>query len=389
MLATLPETPERDARELELGSAFVGVLHLTKSFSAPEMVALGARNLALAEKDGKLSQLLRAVQVTWHAAWNAGRYGDAAELADQLLDLAKREGSDASLGAAHFCQVLTRVHRGDLLGTEEHYGILRANAAAWQSVDRAQALFQASVCAMMLGYYDQSRERMAEASEHARDTQKPFYEALLKMSNATNDCWLKEPVRAESAAREALEICENLGLAQIGAFARNALGWALAQQGSVGEGVALCRDAVRQLRERGQMVLITHNLALLAETEALDGAVDQALATIEFALTINPEEQLQRPGNLTLRGELLFGLGQADRAEADFRDSIALARTMSAKALELRATTRLARQLQARGEVSTAREMLSTIYGWFTEGFDTVDLRQAKSLLDELVAEAV
>ena len=384
LLATLPETPERDARELELGGAFVGVLHLTKGFSAPEVVALGARNRALAEKGGKLSQLLQAVQVTWHAAWNAGRYGDAASLADQLLDLAKREGSDASLGAAHFCQLLTRVHRGDLLGTEEHYGILRANAEAWQSVDRAQALFQASLCARMLGYYDQSRERMAEAGEHAGATQQPFYEALFKMSKASSDCWLREPLRAESTAREALEISENLGLAQIGAFARNALGWALAQQGNVDEGVAMCRDAVGQLRERGQMVLITHNLTLLAETEALAGAVDQALATIESALTINPEEQLYRPGNLTLRGELLLRLGQIERAEADFRDAIALARAMSAKAVELRATTSLARQLRARGDVSAAREMLAPICGWFTEGFDTVDLTEAKALVDDL-----
>ena len=111
-----------------------------------------------------------------------------------------------------------------------------------------------------------------------------------------------------------------------------------------------------------------------------------ALETVEQALEANPHELVSRPEILRLRGELQFKQGDTELAEADFRDSFALARTMGAKAWELRTTMSLARLLASRGHRDEAHAMLAEIYNWFTEGFDTADLKDARMLLEELAA---
>ena len=100
----------------------------------------------------------------------------------------------------------------------------------------------------------------------------------------------------------------------------------------------------------------------------------------------NPEEIFFQPNALNVRGELRIKLGQTEMAETDFRDAIALAQKIKAKTWELRATTSLARLLASQGRRAEARAMLAEIYNWFTEGFGTADLKDAKSLLDDLNA---
>ena len=105
---------------------------------------------------------------------------------------------------------------------------------------------------------------------------------------------------------------------------------------------------------------------------------------MEHALSFNPEDVVVRPETLRIRGEILLTQGSRQLAEADFRDSIAMAQRMGAKAWELRTTMSLARLLNNEGRRAEARKMLDDIYNWFTEGFDTPDLKGAKMLLDEL-----
>jgi predicted ATPase len=112
----------------------------------------------------------------------------------------------------------------------------------------------------------------------------------------------------------------------------------------------------------------------------------EALRAIEEALQINPDQLASLAEMLRLRGELRLKQTQLDLAEADFRESIALAQKMEAKAWELRATMSLAQLLVQQGDRDEARTKLAAIYGWFTEGFDTADLKDAKALLDELSA---
>ena len=122
----------------------------------------------------------------------------------------------------------------------------------------------------------------------------------------------------------------------------------------------------------------------MAEAQALDGKIDDALISIEQALEANPKELFYRPDLLSRRGEIRLKRGQTELAEADFRDAIALAQKMGAKAFELHATTSLARLLAAQGRRGEARALLTEVYNWFTEGFDTADLKEANALLGEL-----
>ena len=163
------------------------------------------------------------------------------------------------------------------------------------------------------------------------------------------------------------------------------LGWARAQLGSAGEGVALIRQGLAGLAEAGARLAITDHSTRLAEAQALDGKIDDALITIEEALQANPEELVFRPNALTCRGELRLKLGQSrtgrgrlprgDRARTkDAGEGLGAARDDESRAA--------ARDQQGRRD--EARTMLAEIYNWFTEGFDTADLKDAKALLDEL-----
>jgi predicted ATPase len=195
---------------------------------------------------------------------------------------------------------------------------------------------------------------------------------------------LREPQRAEVAASQALAISEEHRFPIPGNQARSMLGWARAQLGRAGEGVALIRQGLAGLAEVGNRRDITHILTSLAEAQDLDDKIDDALSTIGEALQANPEELYFRPETLRIRGNLRLKLGQTELAEADFREAIALAQKMSAEAWELRATMSLARLLASQDRRDEARTMLGEIYNWFTEGFDTRDLIEAKALLGEL-----
>jgi hypothetical protein len=124
----------------------------------------------------------------------------------------------------------------------------------------------------------------------------------------------------------------------------------------------------------------------LSETQDRDGDTLTAMDTIAQSLDANPNELIYRPEALRVRGELRLKQTQKGTAEIDLRESIALAQEMGAKAWELRSTTSLARLLSGTGRRDEACAMLAEIYNWFTEGFDTADLKEAKTLLDELRA---
>jgi tetratricopeptide (TPR) repeat protein len=123
--------------------------------------------------------------------------------------------------------------------------------------------------------------------------------------------------------------------------------------------------------------------------QALTGSVDHALITVERALQSNPDELLHRPVALRLHGELQLqksvgGKARAELAEQDFREAIELARKIAAKSHELRATTSLARLIDRQGRTDEAWTLLAKIYNWFIEGFDTLALREARSVLEKL-----
>jgi predicted ATPase len=246
------------------------------------------------------------------------------------------------------------------------------------------ALGTACLSAWTLGYADQARSRMAQMIAFDRDGKNPFGLVFARFLESWLHRSMREPQRTEAAATLAVAICAEHGFPFLRAEVGILVGWARAQLGSPGEGISLIRQGLADLAELGSRIGLTDQLTRLAEAQALDGMLDGALCTIEEALQANPEELVFRPNVLTFRGELRLKLGRTELAEADFHEAIALAQKMQAKAWELRATTSLARLLVLRGRRDEARAMLAEIYNWFTEGFGTADLKDAKALLDEL-----
>jgi predicted ATPase len=198
---------------------------------------------------------------------------------------------------------------------------------------------------------------------------------------------MREYEQAEASAARALELSEKNQFPQIAAYARCLLGHARAQLGRATEGIVLISQGIAGLVEVGTRMGIAHYTARLAEARECAGTIVEALETVEQALQAShPDALISRLEALWVRGELRLKQGDKNLAEADFHEAIEIARRQSAKSLELRATTSLARLVASQGRRDEARTMLAEIYNWFTEGFDTADLKDAKTLLDDLGA---
>ncbi|HVA68903.1 MAG TPA: hypothetical protein VNF45_06290 [Candidatus Binataceae bacterium] len=386
VLAAMPESPERNARELRVRSSFGEALIVTKGFGAPEAREMAARARALAEKSANHSKLVQQLHPEAVNALVRGDYSAVAALADQLLEIAQREGSPASLGLGHLVQLVIRLYRGDCPGTEEHFergrtffdapGFLQSRGAA------AAAFGHASLSAWVTGHADTARERIRRCLEGTQ--RNPYDVAYGQFMAACLNVLLGDPERAEAFAAKALSLSEERGFPEVALWSVATLGRARGELGRIGEGVALLRQTVAGASESGVRVAIVLFLTWLAQLQMRNGEIGEALETIEDALKANPEELCFRPETYRVRGEIWLKQGDRRLAEADFREAIALAQKMSAKAWELRATISLARLLDRTGRRDEAHAMLADIYNWFTEGFDTADLIDAKALLDEL-----
>ena len=385
LLDLLPESPERDLRELELAQSIVPPLIAIAGYSAPETVRAMDHAAVLAEKSGSLKQLVELMISRAAAYTAAGNFQAGAALADRALELALREGSSVSLGRAHARQIITRFFVGDFAGVEEYFlaalKFFEGPDIMRLPIGIIQALGFASWSAWTQGRADVARDRearMTSVGVNAYFTAwKAYYAAFLR-------ALLREYDRAEAWAAQALELAEQHQFAWTAACARAALGDARWRLGRVDEGIALLRRGIAEMLEVEARVGAGFYTACLAEALEREGAILDALETVEQALQLNSEQACYRPEILKVRGELRFKQGQTEPAEADFREAIVLAQRMGAKAWELRATMSLARLFQDVGRRKEARTMLAELYNWFTEGFDTADLKEAKALLDEL-----
>jgi tetratricopeptide (TPR) repeat protein len=388
LITLLPESPERDSRELALRQSVVLMLNLTKGLAAAETIEAIEHTVVLAEKSGDLKGLVDLMIRRGFATYFSGDLPTASAIADQALDLAIRDGHSAGLAYAHFLQLTTRYQRADFLGAEEHFTTgyryfadpdFRGNPGA----SAVSAFAVGSWTAWIIGRSDTARMRLAEMTTTANENN-PFHVALTKCYAAGLRVYLREYDRAERLAARAVELCEEHQYPQFLANSRCMLGEARAKLGNVSNGIELIRQGLEDAGKAGIRVGPSRWITHLAEALERAGAFSDALETIDQALHSNPDEHLYRPETLRIRAELLLKLGHIELAEAGFRESIALAGQMSAKAWKLRSTLSLSRLFGSQGRREEARAMLGEIYGWFTEGFDTADLKDAKALLGEL-----
>ena len=398
-LNTMSESPERDSRESALQLTLGNVTTATHGFSAPATVQAYSRARLLAERVGGAGsrQLFNAINGVRGESITRGELQTALALADQLLEIARDIDKPRALTMAHFALGNSHYYLGNLLEArrhllrtmelyrEEDFARIRAialdpgvSAHVWSSLNE-----------WVLGYPDQALRYTVDAFSLAHRLNKPVDLANAGSIASHIYCHRGDFQRAVQVAKETVRISIASGFRLWKALGEIRGAWASAHLGEAVDSVARIRAGLAELDAVNFYLGRPLYECLLGEVQALAGATDDALATVERALQVYPDEVLYRPYALWVRGELRLKINStnmADLAEADFREAITSAQSMSAKSWELRATTSLARLLTSQGRRDEARAMLAAIYNWFTEGFDTADLIDAKTLLDELSA---
>jgi predicted ATPase len=243
-----------------------------------------------------------------------------------------------------------------------------------------------------LGFPDQARDRLERALSLARQQADPFCVCLALAGSSHVDDLRGETIAASKFADAMFHLAHEQGFRGFLALATALRGMALVAGGHAEEGIGQLREGLDHSAGAFEDMR-TRFLASLAEGYGLAGRVDEGLAVLAEAMALVEstgvcfyEAELNR-----IKGELTLKRPQAgsnsevqEEAESFFRQAIEVARRQSAKSWELRETMSLARLLAKQGRRDEARAMLAEIYGWFTEGFDTADLKDAKALLDEL-----
>jgi class 3 adenylate cyclase/tetratricopeptide (TPR) repeat protein len=397
LLNLLPESAERDLRELELKQSIFLMIQITKGWAAPLKIDVVERLTVLAEKTGKLTQLLHSAVFRGLTAFTSGDLSTAGALADEALELALSEANPTilgfqrpfesfpGLGGVYLLQVMVRYWRSDLTGAEQHFttGLKYFDNPGFRGAAAVLAFAYGSISAWTLGRADLARRRLAQQLS-ALDLNNTHDLAVSDLHAAGSHVLMGEYDQAEALAAQALELSEKNQFPNEAAISRCTLGHAQAQLGRATEGISRIRQGISGLLEVGYRLGIAHFTTYLAQAQERAGFLVDARETIEKALREDFDKPVFRPEALRIRGELQFKQGQIELAEVDFREALALATNMGAKAWELRVTMSLARLLAKQGRRDEARAMLAEIYAWFTEGFDTADLKDGKALLEEL-----
>jgi tetratricopeptide (TPR) repeat protein len=418
LLKTLPNTPERAQQELSLQINLGVPLMATKGFGSPDVEKANTRAVELSRQVEQTPELFPLLLRLWLFYLARMQYRTMRELAEEMLRQAQDvQPSAVRLREAHYAMGVTFFLLGDFLPAREHLEQVAAQDGL-QSHSAPEEWYDVVSPAMVahvlwyLGYPEQALQRSQTALIAAR-RQLHFYEAQVLCEGVIQLHLCRREWRvAQERAEEAIALCSERGFSYYLALATVLRGRALAEQGEVGEGIAQMRQgmsAIRTMEVEAALPLCLTNLAAGCERmgQAKEGltVLEEALAMVSRTGHRRKEAELYRlKGELTLAqssvqtNQKAKGKGQKAKipstqhptpstqaeAEACFHKAIEVARRQQAKSWELRAATSLARLWQRQSKRKEAHKLLAEIYGWFTEGFDTKDLQEAKALLEEL-----
>ena len=391
-LAELAEAPARDGWEIELQLARGLSLFTAKGFQAAEAAQAYTRAHTLAEQRGDPHQLFMAAYGLWQSANGAGRIFDCRRLSRQLQQLTADDGDDELRLQAHHSAWATCLFSGEPVAARVHSEAGRRLYDAERDCLHRQLYggHDPGMCARyfgaqahwLLGYPDKGLALGGEALALAERIAHPFSLALALQYNSMVHLDRGEPKLAlqRLEAAEALAAEQRLGFVVEPYLLRGA---ALTAQGGLEEALACLREG---LARPGASRVRCYGLAWLADTLTRQGEHGAALAAARDGLSTAEktghrqwEAELHR-----LEGVSLLGLNRLDEGRSAIEEALRVARRQQAKSYELRAATSLARLWGEQGRRTEAHELLAPVYGWFTEGFDTADLKGAKALLDEL-----
>lgn len=402
-LKTLPETPERTLQELGLQTTLGLSLTATKGYTAVEVEQAYARARELCQQVEDTPQLFPLLWGLLSFYLLRGHFQMALELGQQLLALAQRLQDTAFLMEAHAGLGIISFYRGELVLAHEHLEQAlalydpqqhRSSAFLYGQDPGLACLSYAAWTLWLLGYPEQARQRRHEALALMQELSHPFRLAYLLTLAAMLHYCLREEHALQERAETVIALCTEYRFPLWGAAGTILQGWVLAAQGQQEVGIAQMCQGLAAWHVVGAEAGRPCWLALLAEAYGKAGQAEEGLRATEEALAaVHKSGERRWAAELyRLKGELLLrqavGTGLrpvlTEEAEACLLQAVHMARSQRAKSLELQAVMRLSRLWQQQGKCGAAYQLLADIYGWFTEGFDTADLKEAKALLQEL-----
>jgi predicted ATPase len=397
LLAGLPTGRDRDRKELDLRVALGRAFISTQGWAAPEVAATYERVRELCGEEAQHPQLLAALSgLQAHHLHRSGA-GVGVKIAEELLRAAERQRHANVRAAGHQILGLSLLFNGQLPSALAH---VEQALALYDPADRASVedLARADIRVAGLGFtalillWQGYPDRALACSEEALAAAHELRHAFTTTQALYHTCWLHQVRGGSQIVRQRADAMMTLaaehGLSAWSAVATILHGWAVADSGATEPGIAQMHRGLAAQQALGVQQHTPGLLGLLAgiymkqedPAEALR-LVDDALARVERLDERWFEAELHR-----LRGEALPALSRERSAEAEvsFRKAIEVAQRQDAKWWELRAATSLARLWAGQSKHQEAYDTLAAVYGWFTEGFDTLDLREAKALLDTL-----
>jgi tetratricopeptide (TPR) repeat protein len=397
LITAFPRGPERDALELQLlnplGTTYIAV----RGYAAPEVGPVFARARELCEKIGQPTQLFA---VAWgNFAWHVvrGEMGLAMDLAREAIGLAERFDDPGIWMEALFLLGVTLFYRGDFIGALSQYEKAlsryddRERTRLWASRVGEDAGIThrcyLSLALWQLGYPEQALRANQEMRKLASSIEHPFSLAYAQHHTSWLYHQLGLPAETKASSEEGIQTATEQGFAMFHATGTLYKAAGVLLEGRPNEALPPLTRGLEAYRATGAGLALPYYLSILGDAYMQAGRAEDASDAIEEGLAIaeRTDELCQKAELYRLKGELALRTGlQNGDAEEHFRRAIGTARLQLSKAWELRATTSLARLCKQRGRHEEARQMLSDVYGWFTEGFDTPDLKAAKSLLNEL-----
>ncbi len=411
LVQKLPATNERMRREGMLWVTLGSLLTVTRGGGDPEAEAAYRRAHDLSVETGEQVQLFTALRGLSEFYHTRGPRETALSCAEQALAVAERLGDPALAVDAHHAVAMPLLYLGELERAREHVerGVALYDpkqrqtyaSSFYHAIDPGCGCrFQASRVLWLLGYPDQARTHAEEGLALAGRIAHVLSVAWAHGDAAILHQCRREPRLAEEHAATALALSREHELPEVTGWGLAWHGWALALQGRIGDGIAEIRDGLVALG--GHTGLKPHLLALLAEAVGVAGHLAEALAVLSEALAQSETGGRYYRAELhRLQGEFLVahGVRQPDgrnglvparpepvlvEAERCFSRALEVARRQKAKSLELRAATSLGRLWQEQGRRGEARQLVAGVYDWFTEGFETADLQEARELITSL-----
>lgn len=396
LIDKLPEGPERLYHELNLHLMRALALQIQHGFGGGEAAAAYQRvEIVCRQLPMEAPQRLAVLLGLWGVAMSRAQHQEAHQVSLQCLRLARRSKRSAPLLRAHCAVGMTLFYMGDFSGCREHlaqvsnlYDPMRRHSHSDIQDPGVVSLANTAFALWFQGYPDQALAKSEEALTRARALEHPFTLAAALIHAAALHQYRREPREVAALAAELLAMPMVKEFDFWFAAAQVFQGWSLLASDRMADGIEGIERGLRAYRATGSRLYLPYLLMLLAEGYRQTGRTEAALSTLTEALTL-AEASGERWSAAELyrqQGDLCLNLQapHAEQAESCYTQAISMARQQGAKTLELRATVSLGRLWLEQGKPTLLRDCLTPLYTWFIEGHTTVDLQEARTLLEDM-----